>query len=105
MSMQAVSDITRGGVSAFSAGGNAPVTINIAVTPAKYYEYSVGVTAIGVTVSSLVRCYIRPNADWDADELGGFDVIATPGANNIVFTITAPGVFVGNFAIVYTIEV
>lgn len=74
------------------------------MTPAKYYEYSVSVTAIGVTASSLVRCYIRPNADWDADELGGFDVIATPGAGSIVFTITAPGVFVGNFAIVYTIE-
>lgn len=105
MGIEVLRDMSRAGVSAFVAGGgSAPSTFVSTLSLQQYVTTAPFVAVPGVTASTRVRCYLAPNADYDADDLEGFNVIADPRAGLIAFVITGPGWFVGTFDIVYTIE-
>ena len=104
MAIEAVSDIQRAGTSAFATGGGGGASsVVVTIAPAAMYQAESTASVPLSTVNSKVLCQLAPNADWDADDLADLEVIATPLAGSIIFTITRPGPIVGEFLILYTL--
>jgi len=104
MAIEALSNIVRGGVGAFSAGGGAaPTTVTLNITPAQQFQAVVSAVNPSATPSASALCSLVPTSDWDADELDGFAVFATCGAGVVDFCLTAPGPIGGQFKVVYTL--
>lgn len=103
MAITALSDISRAGTSAFlSGGGGATLYIaSLTISPAQMLEASSSVSVAGVTAASKVFAQLVPNTDWDADDLAGYAVVATPGVDSITFALSGPGPIVGTFSVVY----
>ena len=74
---------------------------DVGISPAQFGAADVSVGDVNVTATSLVLATLMPNADHDADDLEDFEVIATPAAGSVVFTLLRPGPIGGNFRIVY----
>ncbi len=104
MAITALSDVVRAGTSAFAGGGGGGATLYIAsltINPAQMYEASSSIAATGVTDTSKVFAQLMPNTDWEADELAGYTVVATPSTDSITFAISGPGPIGGTFDIIY----
>lgn len=75
---------------------------SLTISPASMFEVTQTVTSPSITPSSRVFAWFAPNADWDADDLAGYSVLATPGVGIVTFLISAPGPIVGSFDINYS---
>ena len=105
MAIEALSNITRAGVGAFAAGG-AGASLNVgsaavSVTPAAMWEATASVSDAAITPASKVWAWLAPNSDWDADELAGYAVVATPAAGSITLALSGPGPIGGTFQVHY----
>jgi hypothetical protein len=89
--------------SAYASGSMGAISgvASVTISPARRFEASASVNVKGVTSGSDVIAQLSPNADWDADDLIGYSVTATPLAGVITFTISGPGPIVGTFSINY----
>lgn len=89
--------------SVFEVAARQAVTLTASVTiaPAVNFDASVTVTAASITPTHRVLAWLTPNADWDADDLAGYTVTATPGTGSIDFLIAGPGPIGGTFDITY----
>lgn len=74
---------------------------DVSITPARFGVAEVLVTDGIAAVDSLVMATLVPNADHDADDLQDFEVIGTPAAGSVTFTLQRLGPIVGSFRIVY----
>ena len=102
MPIEAVSNITRAGVGAFTPGGAAAITTaNVTIAPAQFMQAVGNVVDANVTPTTSVMPALAPNADWDADDLAEFEVIAQANAGSIDFSIARLGPIVGDFKIIY----
>ena len=77
------------------------LTASVTIAPAVNFEASVTVTAASITPTHRVLAWLTPNADWDADDLAGYTVTATPGTGSIDFLIAGPGPIGGTLDITY----
>lgn len=83
------------------AGGGTLATATLTVSPAQYGQASVNVVNASATTLLSVIGMLVPNADWDADDLGDFEITATANAGSIEFCINRPGPIVGDFKVAY----
>ena len=74
---------------------------NINFPVAKYSQAMANVAESTITAESFVSAWIVPNTEWDADDLVGYSVIATPQAGSIDFYIFCNGPIVGDFKLNY----
>lgn len=103
--IESLSDIQRGGVSAFAGGSVAIASATVNVTPARRDNHTVNVVDAAVTPTSKIMCWLAPNADFDADDLNELTITAVPQTGSIDFTLCAidGGAIVGDFLIYYMV--
>jgi hypothetical protein len=106
MAIEALSNIVRGGVGAFTPGGGGVTVRAVDVLfagQASFNATMVEVSLAGVTPTSVVTATLAPSADWDADDLEGFSIVVSRVGTDIVdLTINAPGPIGGVFRVVFT---
>jgi len=76
-------------------------TTSVNFSVAEYSQAVANVVESAITAESFVSAWIVPNTEWDADDLVGYSVMATPQAGSIDFYIFCNGPIVGNFKLNY----
>jgi hypothetical protein len=96
--LPATDSLPGGGGAGLSASS---VTVSPPVKTFAHYEVLVSVPS--ASPSSKVLCWLAPNDDFEADELCEYQLVATPLAAQIQFTISTLGAISGNFLIHYAV--
>lgn len=110
MAIEAVSNITKGAVSAFDPGGGGGaswqrVMLDIPVGRSRFKK--VNLVSVSVTPASVVVCQFFGGtgaAVNEADEVANWTITATPLAGSIDFNLSCPGPFVGEAEILYKVQ-
>ena len=100
------SDLPGGSGNGGGGGGNPTQVQNIdfvydALADVLYNNATVSIADLSVTAGEPIQCWLGANADYDADELSDFTVVAEAKAGAIEYTISTLGAIVGDFKIFY----